>query len=277
MKKVAVILVIVVTTSIFAQNSYNVLIEREKSLLNFDNEKYDKEYFLIGMLNEYMGYQRAFNGGNYWYQKVDFTSTQRELKYLLFIDLLFNFDYHDITIVNNGASFRVYSPALSLKIDDYYFYQATGMRTMEGDTIYSGQLKKEKFETEKKKLSFLLGAYLRYGRNKDIISFSIQMLKRENELDENKNYENVTNAIVMSNASTKVNFCKEILTYFGCKDVEYVHRNSIPAGNHVFFTPSEKIQEIISEAERLNRQIEEINANQVNFTKDGTKYIWDGK
>jgi len=274
MKRVFLTLTIVVTTSIFAQNSYKDLSETDEqniSLLKFDNEKYDKECFLIGMLNEYWGY-RIFHGN----LQVDFTTTKTELKYLLFIESLFNSDYYDITIANNGSAFRIYSPTLSRKIDDYYIYVATKLLTVEGDTMYSGHLKKEKFETEKQKQSFLLGAYLRYGKNMESFKSYIQWLERENALDKNINCENATKAIALSNASEKASFCKELLTDFDCKDVQYVNSNTFPSMNIIVFTSSEKTQEAISEAERLNRQIETINTN-VNFTIDGTKYIWDGK
>ena len=219
----------------------------------FDNGKYDREYFLIGMLNEDGGYQRTFHGNNYWYQKVDFTTTQGELKYLLLIDSLFRSDYPDITIKNNGSVFRIYSPILSKKIDDYFVYEpATG-----GNIVYDGRLKKEKFETEKQKLSYLLGACMRYGRS---ITDGIR-----------------TNAILMSNAPAKASFCAELLTDLECGGVEYFDRNAIfLTRNNVYFAPSGKMQEVVNEAERLNRQIETLYTNQVNFTTGGTKYIWDG-
>ena len=53
----------------------------------FNGGKYDKEIFLIGTLNDYMGYQRTFTNGNgFSYQKVDDMST----KHALFIDSLFS-------------------------------------------------------------------------------------------------------------------------------------------------------------------------------------------
>jgi len=94
----------------------------------FDNKKYDKECFLIGTLNEYMGYQRTFtNEDAFYYQRIDIMG-QSELRNALFIDSLFNMDYSDITIVNNGASqgIKIYSPTLSLKIDNYYNYAPSG-------------------------------------------------------------------------------------------------------------------------------------------------------
>jgi len=240
----------------------------------FDNEKYDKESFLIGTLNEYMNYQRTFtNGSKFYYQRVDIMS-QGDLKHALFIDSLFNLDYSDITIVNNGApqGIKIYSPSLSLKIDDFYDYRPERHWTLQGDTIHSGHLKKEMFETEKQKLSFLLGVYLRYGFGKDRTNTVIQSLKRDNLLEGNKEYENVFS---MSNAPSKAKVCVELLKELDC-NAEYVMRQTtIPVGHFVIFIPSNKIREVIIEAVRLTKYIETIDTNHVNFILDGKKFIWD--
>jgi len=267
----------------------------------FDNEKYDKESFLIGTLNEYMYYQRTFsNGSKFYNQRVDIMS-QNDLQHALFIDSLFNLDYSDITIVNNGASqgIKIYSPTLSLKIDDYYNYVPLNIRTSQGDTIYGGHLKKEKFETEKQKLSFLLGVCLRnaaadraisrsiadfYSRtnrdvtelqnktNQDVTNFLIQSLKKENLLDENCNFEN---SFSFPNAPSKAKVCTELLKDLDCH-VEYVvMRDYIPVGHKVLFIPSNKILEVINEAERLLNYIETIDTNHVEFTLGGSKFILD--
>lgn len=216
----------------------------------FDNEKYDKDFFLIGTLNEYTGYQRTFtNVDDFYYQRIDIMG-KKDLKKALFIDSLFSVDYPDITIVDNGASLgiKMYSPSLSQRIDDYYNYAPSGMRTGQMDTIYSGKLKKEKFVTEKQIVSFLLGAYLSYGKDKNKFS--------------------------MPNATSKARLCEEFLKGLGCESVDYSYVKSIPAGNFVTFKPSLKIMEVINEAELLREYIETINTNRVEFTPDGAKYIW---
>lgn len=246
------------------------------SKAQFDNVKYDKESFLIGTLNEYMGYQRTFtNKDDFNYQRVDIMS-KYDLKNALFIDSLFSSNYPDITIVNNGApqGIKICSPTLSSKIDDYYNYKPGSIKTMQGDTVYAGKLKIEKFETEKQKLSFLLGAYLRYGTNMDRTNSIIQLLKKENLLSEDKEYEDISYAFFMPNAKSKAEICMELLNDFSCENVEYVHRRSLPAGNFVIFKPSKEIQEIIDDAERLEKYIETINTNYVEFTPNGTKFIW---
>lgn len=216
----------------------------------FDSEKYDKQCFLIGTLNGYMGYQRTFtHKDGFNYQRIDIMS-QDEFKNALFIDSTFNSDYSDIMIVNNGASLgiKLYSPSLSLKIDNYYNYRPTGITSMQGDTVYVGSLKKEKFETEQQKLSFLLGVYLRYGRDTEFF---------------------------MTNDPDKARICYDFLQDLGCNNVEYVIlKGMIPVPHHITFTPSDKVRKIIIEAERLRKHIETINASYVKFTPDGTKFIW---
>ena len=266
------------------------------SKAQFDTEKYDKESFLIGTLNEYMNYQRTFTnngmGGSY-YQRVDAIGAYyrragdmslNELKNALFIDSLFNSDYSDITISIYGQPegiVEMYSPALSLKIDDYYNYKPTGRGTLmhpdtfESDVIYEGLLKKEQFETEKQKLSFLLGAFLRYGsgRDRDRVNSLIQTLKRDNLIEENKEYENISYSFSMSNAPTKATTCAELLKDLGCDAEHIMRRNTIPVGHFVVFIPSDKVMEVIDEAERLKEYIETIDTSHVEFTPDGTKFI----
>ena len=249
----------------------------------FDDEKYDKESFLIGTLVEYMNYQRTFtdNGMGSYYQIVDRFLGQDELRNALFIDSLFNSDYSDITIrLTNEIFFTMFSPALSLKIDDYYDYVRTnretarpGVDTFESDVIYEGHLKKERFETEIQKLSFLLGAFLRYGRDRDKTNSMILFLKRWNFLEEYEDYEKVSYGVLMQYAPTKAKTIAEFLKELGC-DAEYVMpRTTIPVGHFVIFRPSDKVQEIIDEAERLKKHIEAIDTAQAEFTPDGTKYF----
>lgn len=61
------------------------------SKAQFDIEKYDKEAFLIGTLNDYLGFQRVFTekSDSFYYQRVYYYSNNG-LKLALFVDSLFN-------------------------------------------------------------------------------------------------------------------------------------------------------------------------------------------
>lgn len=226
----------------------------------FDDKTYDKEKFLIGTLDDYMGYIRTFNAGtdSFNYQKVDIY-TQDELKFALFVDSIFNVGYKDIYLVNNGApkGIKLYSPSLSEKIDNYFDYIPLGMFTMKGDTTFEGKIRKNILQTEKEKLSFLLGAYIRHGAG------SLRHRYFEG------------NAILMYNSTSKAALCAELLKEFECANVVYdVKKGTIPVGHFISFTPSPKVQTIIDEAERLNNIISKINTDDIEFNPTEKKFIW---
>ena len=209
------------------------------SKAQFDSEKYDKESFLLGMLDEYMGYQRVFKPGvdDFNYHRVDIYG-QGDLKTVVFIDSLFHADNPDIYIVNNGASkgLKLYSSTLSAAIDKYFDYKPSWSKTLKGDTIYSGDLRQEMLKTEKQKLSYLLGAFLRFGdcetkegepgKDKKILMDKypdrpqIHMMDR---LDPNKkDAKCIKYSIETPNAPRKAQLCTRLLMELGCEEVQYI-------------------------------------------------------
>ncbi len=243
----------------------------------FKTKQYDKEALLIGTLNEYMGYQRTFSSGNtFYFQRIDIIS-RNELKHALFIDSLFSADYNDITIVNNGApmGIKMYSPTLSSKIDRYYHYKVmNGHTTRQGDTIYKGDVDIHQLTNAKQKLSYLLGAYLRFGKNEKSTQSIIQHLKENSHWPNVNSNTDIYYAISFPNATSKAKYCEILLKEFNCKNVLYAYRNTIPAGHYVVFTPSPKIKKVIIEAEGLSKLIANITTDHIEFTIDGEKYIW---
>ncbi|UMB54094.1 hypothetical protein MKD41_01125 [Lutibacter sp. A64] len=80
------------------------------------------------------------------------------------------------------------------------------------DTIFEGNLKLNVFETEKQKLSFITGAYVRYGGHID----SLYHLR-------------------VFNSSSKVRVLDELLKDVGCTNVVYDIKKTIPMGHTVSF------------------------------------------
>ena len=293
---------------------WSILIEAQ-----FDNKKYDKESFLVGILNEYMGNKRVFIAGidDFYYQRID-NFPQGELKNVLFIDSLFNSDYSDIYFTNNGAriGIEMYSYNLSVVIDKYYEYKPyydrvidgdtllglssvafekylkitpSLIRTINGDTIYSAELKNEIFETDKQKLSFLLGAFLRFGmcgtKEGEPSKMRIEIEKSmpnspilhiiDARDPEKVNDKCIKYCFSMPNVSNKAKICAELLKETGCTDVEYIiNEDFIPSSCFVIFKPSQEVQELIDDAESLKRIISEINTTDIEFTSDGNKFRW---
>lgn len=219
------------------------------SKAQFDSEKYDKLAFLIGTLSDYMGYQRTFNANSVTslYQRVDIYRKKGSLNFALFIDSLFSSEYSDMFMTSDNPSeiVNLYSPSLTKLIDKYYNYKPFKGITTQGDAIFYGLLKKGVFKTEKEKLSFLLGAYLRYEHN---------------------------GTISIANSMSKAALCAKMLRKFDC-EVEYTIIKGVPGVHKVLFWPSQKIQELINEAENLNNYITNINTDKIEFTPNGTKYI----
>lgn len=194
--------------------------------LSFGQFNFEKESFLIGTLDEYMGHQQTFNstGDKFYYQMVDIYF-QDEKKIAFLIDSLFKLENTDLHINNNGSSkgIKLYSATLSKKVDKYYIYKPSGLHTVSRDTIFSGSLKKDMIKTDEQKLSFLAGVFLRNGGTTDSKECFISI----------------------PNSPNKANLCTEFLKELNCKDVELKILNNIPTGYWVFFEPSDKINEII--------------------------------
>lgn len=224
----------------------------------FNSLKYDKETFLLGALNNYYGPQKTFtNNDKTHFQLVDIVH-RNNYAYANFIKSLFQSEYPDIRIEDNGApmGIRIYSSSLSSVIDKYYSYKPSGLYTIFNDTIYVGMLKPEKIKTQCQKKSFLLGAILNYNLTEEIVSLFTTMLKKEKLMkDSTKNYKHI---LSMPNSPMKAKTCVDILKELGCNDVEYIVRDAIPVAHFVSFNPSCKVKEIVEDAFSLKRYIAEV-------------------
>ncbi len=250
-----------------------VLLLSNPAKAQFDATTYDKEKFLIGTLNEYMGYDRSFTPRHSFdYQRIDILH-QEELKNALFIDSLFQSDHPDITLVNNGApmGIKLYSSSLSQIVDQYFDYTQSPSQS---DSVYSGRLKKDRFQTDKDKLSFLLGVYLMYGLDETKATDYLLDLKQEVYPENRYIRSEKVHGISLPNSSPKAQISAELLKSLGCKKVQYVQQFGIPYRHFVFFKPSTKVKKIIQESHRLKSEIESISTDHATFTPDGTKFIW---
>lgn len=242
----------------------------------FNAEKYDKQSFLVGTLNEYTGYQRTFTPrDNFYYRRVDIMN-KNDIKKALFLDSLFSSDYSDIYFVNNGApmDLKMYSPSLSKKIDEYYKYTPGKTFTLQHDTIFIGNLEKEKFVTKKQKISFLLGTYLHCGRDEQEMNSTIFYLNKEELQEDQKKPNDGYFGFIMPNSPSKAKICAALLKDLDCEGVEYILRtNTIPIGHFVLFKPSVEIQKMIQDANHLKKYIQHLNTDHIEFTRNSTKFI----
>lgn len=239
----------------------------------FDSEKYDKERFLVGALDEYPDRQPAFTAVINEFSA--YKTEEGDLKSLLFIDSLFNSDYPDIYIVNDSASrgIKLYSSKLSSEIDKYYEHK------------YLKELKKEMFETEKQMASFLLGAFLRNGicetRAGEVRSDKLAVLKNApdthyvhlidkvldliEETDSGKtDKECIKYCFWLPNGPNKAKLCAELLKEFDCEEIESVSYEDVtPHPYFVIFKPSRKMREIIDDAGDLEEFISKMSTQKL--------------
>ena len=213
----------------------------------------DNEYFLIGTLSDYMGrekYKQVEKRVDRYYQS--------EKKLCMSIDSIFRTSYPDLSLISKKDTitlkdeFNLYSESLAHSIEKFYDYAPSSRRLYSGDadfltsnfdsltkikdfytdyfdTIYTGKLKTNIFETELQKFSFITGAYIRFGGHSDSIYH-----------------------ISVANSVSKVRALDELLKEIGCSNVEYkIEKNNIPVGHTVFFKPTDELKTYFKEYQNL--------------------------
>jgi hypothetical protein len=208
----------------------------DKKMERYLNQKnsLDNEYFLLGTLSDYMGREtyKTVNG------RVD-KYHQSERKLCFAIDSILKDTYPDLrmTTARNG-DFELYSVLLAGEIDKFYNYQPSGRMNINArldtmtqfsdsllsellqtaDTIYFGRLKSGIFETDMQKLSFITGAFFRFGRFRHSAYY-----------------------ISVANSVSKVKVLTQLLKEMNCENVEYKIQESIPFIHTVYFSPTEEM------------------------------------
>lgn len=210
----------------------------------YENVSIDNDYFLIGTLSDYMGRERFEEIED----RVDKYS-QSEKQLCLTIDSIFKKSYPDLEFsssvhkITKKDEFELYSKTLAKRIESFYSYKASGRMVYNGkdeieklnldsltktknfyetnfDTIYTGRLKINVFEKEKQKLSFITGAYVRYGWQTDSL-YHIRVF----------------------NSISKVKILNELLMGVGCANVDYdIKKGNIPTPHTVSFSPTEQLK-----------------------------------
>lgn len=194
----------------------------------------DNESFLLGTLSDYMGRLVSQDEED----KID-NYGYFEKSLVLKIDSLFIANYDDLLIkkieteeiFSNGS--KMYSKNLANKINANYTYKVYGW-SQKNDTIFYGKLKENVFENELKKVSFIIGAYSRFGEQKD------------------KKY-----CLKFNNSLSKFAECEKILKELDCEKVEIEIIKNIPTTQLIYFKPSKKLEQYFEKYKYLRKQITE--------------------
>lgn len=198
------------------------------------------EFFLLGTLNDYMGREKY----NEVINRVD-EYNQNSKSLVLFIDSVFKDKYRDVVVTTNKTNDRLelHSKLLSQKMNDFYFYEPSSRMAYSGeadirtlnfdslvntsgfpwnyfDTIYAGRIKEDIFKNDIERISFIAGAFIRFGGEQDSLYY-----------------------ISVANSKSKVRVATEQLKNLKCTNIEYVvKKDYIPVGHTVYFTPTAELK-----------------------------------
>ncbi|MDN5288691.1 MAG: hypothetical protein JWR38_4965 [Mucilaginibacter sp.] len=172
------------------------------------------EFLILGTLNDYMG--REFNPGDS--TLFDRYYNPSEVIMIAKVDSLIKVTYPKKVYdgVEKTES-TINSDFLAKRFNAFYDFSPSGMRTVWGMNILRGKLKDDIFHNEQEKLSFLAGAYLRFGNRCDSAYY-----------------------LSLPNSDSKANLCNKLLKELGCRPLYHIQRN-IPSGHYVFFHPTPKV------------------------------------
>jgi len=200
----------------------------------------DYEYFLLGTLNDYMGretFKKIDNRVDEYYQN------SKPLVFLL--DSVFRDKFPDLIVSTNEKNGRLelQSWSLAQKMNEYYSYIPSGRGAYIGeadvttlnldsltktpdfystyfDTIYTGRIRNDIFSNDIQRLSFITGAYMRFGGERDSLYF-----------------------IRIANSISKVRIAAEQLKELKCSNIEYVvNKGHIPTYHTAYFTPTPELK-----------------------------------
>jgi hypothetical protein len=206
--------------------------------------KLDRDYFVIGTLNDYMGRKKAFHD----------KETVEESKYTRVV-MKYNFnllkdDYNDLVIDSTKKNKSDYVDNLNIvlkskkfasKITPLYSYRddleiIINENSEIIDSVYTGILKPNIFKNKLQRLSFITGVYCTNGVTNES-KYSIQFV----------------------NSIGKYSVCEEVLKKLGCKNVELIVTEAIPWTETIYFEPTEKLKIYLDEFEYLRNKVKKEN------------------
>ncbi len=164
--------------------------EKDSVIVNTDNT-----FFLLGTLNDYMGREWVSKG------EVFDRYYQYEKPLMKFVDSIVKKEFKVVLIEKDNCFI---SNEMAKKMNSFY---------SENDLIDS------LFTTREKKISFLLGAYYRYGEKVNDNIYKIQ--------------------IANSHKHTEI---QQILVSLGCKNIFYKRMQNIPIQNIIYFESNDLIK-----------------------------------
>lgn len=203
--------------------------------------KTQREYFVLGTLDDYMGRQLDPRNQNL----VDsYDATQGPL--VTAVDSIFKIDYSvsDYKVerytdtAGHPLSFKIFSKILSKKFNEYYEFEPSGSSTSDNDPalnnkpILMGALKQNIFKNNEDKLAFLSGVYVRYGVVND-----------------------TTWEIIIPNGPYKASVCYKLLRDMNCAPSYTFLKDHIPVPHILDFHPTLEVKAYLEKFMPLRKKL----------------------
>lgn len=211
----------------------------------------DRDYFLLGTLSDYLGREKT-------YRNNDFVDNYYKGEYLLmkYIIKIYNDEVTDFVVEKNQYPYNsvediLRSKIIAQKMNAFYDFKFEGgfksfidpkdkewrKKQLEyfksnepKDTVYTGTIKADIFKTNLQRISFIVGAYSRYG------------------------VPNKTRCcMIMFNSESKFKYCETVLKQLKCKDIEKKIVENIPTNQYLYFKPSSELKKYFEEYSFLNK------------------------
>lgn len=203
--------------------------------------KTEREYYILGTLDDYMGRQIDPRDENLLDR---YDATQGPL--VTNVDSILKIDYpaSDYRVekytdkAGNPLSFKIFSKVLTEKVNGYYEFKPSGSSTVDIDPLLNNQrvmtgvLKQNIFSNNNEKLAFLAGVYVRYGFANDTAYH-----------------------ISIGNGPYKASVCYKILKDMNCKPSYIVMKNYIPVGYHLYFHPTAQVKSYLEQFMPLRKKL----------------------
>ena len=190
----------------------------------------DGESFLLGTVSDYMG-REVFTNEKDKIEQYGFHEKclVNKIYYLLIGE------YSDLLIkkFETTGDRKICSEKLAEKINSNYNYYKSNI-TQNNEPVFYGELKTNILTTELQKISFIVGAYSRFGSH------------------ENERY-----CIRLYNSMSHFNECKIILKELNCEKIEVKIIENIPLNQLIYFKPSKEVMKYLVNYAYIRNQIEE--------------------
>ena len=202
---------LLISVNIFSQQQEN------KETDSFE-VKIDNTFFLLGTLNDYMGRKFVVKG------EIFDRYFQNERPLMQFVDSIVK---NEFGITMTEDKYCLNSEIMSKKMNSFY---------SENNLIDS------LFSSKEKKVSFLLGAYYRYGEKVNDNIYKIRMANSFKHIQ-----------------------IQQFLLSLGCKNVYYKRLDNIPVQNTIYFEANELIKKYF---QKVEVEKEKLFQSQFEYLKD---------